>query len=434
MKIHIVQKGDTLWNISKKYGVNFEELKKMNAQLSNPEMIMPGMKIKVPTSGGSVKKESIIPKKEMPKAVHPYAQQQTPTIPVQKEMPKKEMPKKEMPIQKEAPKKEMPIQKEPIYTPKMPQPIVPEIDINNYYLTNMTQMQTQPQYIPPAPPPPPPPKKEKPESIEMYKMPVQEECYDMYPYPHVMPAYNDCGCGGGTPYPYPYPQQSWQAVPMMPQVQGMMIDPMTQSAEHGTWMYQMEESSSSSSSMPMMGHHMLKQPYAGHQIEEYPHVQPEYHAYPQQNIQYQQFVAPQGFSGISDGQSYDQHYQQPHGYQQGHPQQGYAPQRYVQQGYVPQEYAQHAPQEYAQHAPQEYTQQGYAPQEYVQQGYGQYNSPSYPVQGWNSAPASYSGAPQYGQVPAYNPYGQQYRSSYGQPFQGGYSPGVYQNQQEEDED
>ena len=58
MKIHIVQKGDTLWKIAKKYGVNFEELKKMNSQLSNPDMIMPGMKIKVPTSGGTIKKEA----------------------------------------------------------------------------------------------------------------------------------------------------------------------------------------------------------------------------------------------------------------------------------------------------------------------------------------------------------------------------------------
>ena len=60
MKIHIVQKGDTLWKIAKKYGVNFEELKKMNSQLSNPDMIMPGMKIKVPTTGGNIKKEAPI--------------------------------------------------------------------------------------------------------------------------------------------------------------------------------------------------------------------------------------------------------------------------------------------------------------------------------------------------------------------------------------
>ena len=58
VKIHIVQKGDTLWKIAKKYGVNFEELKKMNSQLSNPDMIMPGMKIKVPTAGGKYKERS----------------------------------------------------------------------------------------------------------------------------------------------------------------------------------------------------------------------------------------------------------------------------------------------------------------------------------------------------------------------------------------
>ncbi|MEH6944270.1 SafA/ExsA family spore coat assembly protein, partial [Bacillus sp. JJ722] len=53
MKIHIVQKGDTLWKLAKKYGVHFEELKKLNSQLSNPDMIMPGMKIKIPGVGAS---------------------------------------------------------------------------------------------------------------------------------------------------------------------------------------------------------------------------------------------------------------------------------------------------------------------------------------------------------------------------------------------
>ena len=51
-------KGDTLWKIAKKYGVNFEELKKLNSQLRNPDMIMPGMKIKVPTSGGNMKERN----------------------------------------------------------------------------------------------------------------------------------------------------------------------------------------------------------------------------------------------------------------------------------------------------------------------------------------------------------------------------------------
>src|SRR5574342_337577 len=91
VKIHIVQKGDTLWKIAKKYGVNFEELKKLNSQLSNPDMIMPGMKIKVPTSGGSVKKEAPIvgAKKEMPIAQQPLVKEQP--LPIVK-APQKEAP------------------------------------------------------------------------------------------------------------------------------------------------------------------------------------------------------------------------------------------------------------------------------------------------------------------------------------------------------
>lgn len=55
MKIHIVQKGDTIWEIAAQYGVNFEELKKLNSHLSSPDMIMPGMKIKIPTTSKYVK-------------------------------------------------------------------------------------------------------------------------------------------------------------------------------------------------------------------------------------------------------------------------------------------------------------------------------------------------------------------------------------------
>src|ERR1700719_2908851 len=150
VKIHIVQKGDTLWKIAKKYGVNFEELKKMNSQLSNPDMIMPGMKVKVPTSGGMIKKETPTGhsgvhhegKKEMPIAEHPFAKEQPKPLPIV-EAPIKEAPiKKEVPIKKEAPKAP--------YTPKMPLPVIPEIDINQYYTVNMANMTVQ------QPPPPPP--------------------------------------------------------------------------------------------------------------------------------------------------------------------------------------------------------------------------------------------------------------------------------------
>ncbi|HLR11550.1 MAG TPA: SafA/ExsA family spore coat assembly protein, partial [Sporosarcina sp.] len=48
MTVHIVQKGDTLWKIAKEHNVSFEQLKKMNAHLANPEYIVPGMKVNVP--------------------------------------------------------------------------------------------------------------------------------------------------------------------------------------------------------------------------------------------------------------------------------------------------------------------------------------------------------------------------------------------------
>jgi morphogenetic protein associated with SpoVID len=171
VKIHIVQKGDTLWKIAKKYGVNFEELKTMNAQLSNPDMIMPGMKIKVPTSGGSIKKEvagankeapiNYGMKKEMPKAEHPFKEEKPKTIPVA-----------EKPVEKPKPKP---------YTPKMPQPVIPEIDINNYYMMNMANMQTQPKEKPKMPPKPtnilPKPEEEK---VEIPKQkPIKESVKDV---------------------------------------------------------------------------------------------------------------------------------------------------------------------------------------------------------------------------------------------------------------
>ncbi|ANB57672.1 spore coat assembly SafA domain protein [Anoxybacillus sp. B7M1] len=117
MKIHIVQKGDTLWKIAQKYGVDFEQLKHLNGQLSNPDLIMPGMKIKIPTAGVPVKKEA--PNKEYPK----------------KEYPKKEYPNKEHP-KKEYPKKEEPIQEHPFSNAKpfasfnFEAEIAPNVNIN----------------------------------------------------------------------------------------------------------------------------------------------------------------------------------------------------------------------------------------------------------------------------------------------------------------
>ncbi|ETI65915.1 spore coat assembly protein SafA, partial [Neobacillus vireti LMG 21834] len=229
MKIHIVQKGDTLWKIAKKYGVNFEELKKMNSQLSNPDMIMPGMKIKVPSAGGTVKKEGPIHigKKEVPIAEHPFAKEKPKEMPIKqpikempiKEMPIKEIPKKEIPIKeipiKEVPKKEVPIKEAPIkeapiikeapkapYTPKMPLKVIPEKDINNYYMSNMTNITPN---LPPKPANILPEVKEVPMPLPM---PVQEECVQDYcvPITPVMPGPGFCppigGVGGFPMIPY----------------------------------------------------------------------------------------------------------------------------------------------------------------------------------------------------------------------------------------
>ncbi|MEK3890596.1 SafA/ExsA family spore coat assembly protein [Bacillus sp. FSL K6-3431] len=209
MKIHIVQKGDTLWKIAQKYGVDFEELKKMNAQLSNPEMVMPGMKIKVPVGNVAPKKEMPqVPHgvhKEMPKMEHPFVQHKE--VPKQVVKPPKEI-KKEIP-------KEHP---HTIYQPVMPQmpqaQALSEIDINNYYMMNMSQLQAQVQQ-PLAQQPIVKHEKEE-ESPVMPEMPNQDYCYPM---PPVMPTCDPC-------YPYHQPQhmhpQQWMP---QPQVQGMMMHP-----------------------------------------------------------------------------------------------------------------------------------------------------------------------------------------------------------------
>ncbi|MED4055887.1 SafA/ExsA family spore coat assembly protein [Niallia taxi] len=237
MKIHIVQKGDTLWEIAKKYGVNFEELKMLNSQLSNPDMIMPGMKVKVPTAGGSIKKEAPIAgiKKEQPI----YKEQ--PIIkekPIVKEQPKKEMPKKEMP------KKEKP------HTPKMPKPIIPEIDIHNYYSMNMTNVDidVKEKPVPQKPvaekPVPQKPVAEKPVNIApiVKEEPKQEVCPPIIPYQpycyEVSPMMPGSGFPPGVCIPEGVPMETY---PMDHTYQAPMVMP---AHGHGV-KHKWEESSSS---------------------------------------------------------------------------------------------------------------------------------------------------------------------------------------------
>lgn len=58
MKIHIVQKGETLWEIAEYYEVDFEKLLEANPQISSADMIMPGMKIMIPQQSKTVVKET----------------------------------------------------------------------------------------------------------------------------------------------------------------------------------------------------------------------------------------------------------------------------------------------------------------------------------------------------------------------------------------
>lgn len=117
MRIHIVQKGDTLWKIAKKYNVDFAQLKSLNSHLSDPNMIMPGMKIKVPSSSHSPGKKH---HKEMPIKEAPVKEAPQP-IPAPPPMPK--LPK--YPGHEESPEflPPMPEAELPIETPSMPLPM-----------------------------------------------------------------------------------------------------------------------------------------------------------------------------------------------------------------------------------------------------------------------------------------------------------------------
>ncbi|TGB04184.1 SafA/ExsA family spore coat assembly protein [Halobacillus salinus] len=285
MRIHIVQKGDTLWNIAKKYGVSFEEVKAMNTQLSNPDMIMPGMKIKVPQGTKPVKKEGQVApaKKEMPKAQTPYKDTSPKPIPVIKE------DEKEAPVKGVMQKPMMPMQPQPINMNMQ----MPSIDqqMQNYYTTfHLPQM--------PMAQPQPMPEEESSESVEkpavkgVEAMPMQQPCMqpqlinsDFYccpPHPmhpmqmpmHQMPmqqmpmqpmpgygpmvagqeyeessdmmpgsqAGGDCGCGGGQPQYGPMMPQGGQMMPygQQPQMQQPFMqnygqNPYGQMPQGGGW-------------------------------------------------------------------------------------------------------------------------------------------------------------------------------------------------------
>lgn len=175
MKIHIVQKGDTLWNLSKQYNVDFQALKAANSQLANPDMIMPGMKIKIPVAKKHVsqpkmaaapKQKTMTPYKQLPQKAQPVIKEddQKPKQKVQKKIPYPKLP----PVS--------------IQMPKLPNIYANQynidVDIDDYDTMIHTQQTThQQQPIQPIQPLEEPPAKQEP----VKALPVAEE-----PQPNMM--------------------------------------------------------------------------------------------------------------------------------------------------------------------------------------------------------------------------------------------------------
>ncbi|OIJ16577.1 hypothetical protein BKP37_04900 [Anaerobacillus alkalilacustris] len=225
MKIHIVQQGDTLWKLAKKYNVDFEQLKAVNNHLSNPDVIMPGMKIKIPTAGVPVKKQ--VPKKEEPIAMKEQ--------PKPKEVP---VPKKEVKVPPPAPvpevvKKPEPVIQQPIHPQPIQQPITQEQYLHNMNMNfNIYKPMVPPPPKVPAPPkmaekeipkvekpkpmvpPPVPPKKEIPKSAPI-KEPVIKAEPPKYPTPQ-QHCYPVTGIMPGCSYQVPPVVQQHQVFPHYP--------------------------------------------------------------------------------------------------------------------------------------------------------------------------------------------------------------------------
>ena len=48
MKRYTVEKGDTLWNIAKRFDISLDDIIEANPQLKDPNMLQPGMVLNVP--------------------------------------------------------------------------------------------------------------------------------------------------------------------------------------------------------------------------------------------------------------------------------------------------------------------------------------------------------------------------------------------------
>lgn len=205
--VHIVQRGDTLWKISRQYGISFEDLKRVNAHLANPDYIVPGMKIFIPE-----KKQKV----EEPKQPD-ITKGQTKEKQVEKgeQVKRKEPEKVKKPVQ---PKQEVPVPKEPIPLPSAPkaptitskpveQPRPPQVEKPKEKPVSPVQPEPEQQWQTPPPP------------AHGGQPPQQPQMTPVQPYPIIgipcgwFPIY-DADC-----YPHLHPRQMQPMQPMPPMTQ-----------------------------------------------------------------------------------------------------------------------------------------------------------------------------------------------------------------------
>ncbi|MED4129599.1 LysM peptidoglycan-binding domain-containing protein, partial [Shouchella miscanthi] len=66
MRIHIVQKGDTVGKLADKYDLSVKQIKQANSTITNPDVLMPGMKVKIPSPTVAVRKETSVKEPKKP--------------------------------------------------------------------------------------------------------------------------------------------------------------------------------------------------------------------------------------------------------------------------------------------------------------------------------------------------------------------------------
>ena len=216
MRVHIVQKGDTLWKIAKQYSIGFDELKRLNAHLANPDYIVPGMEIYLPDMAA---------KKEAPTA-RPAMKEQV------KEQVKEQPKEQPRPVPTIIPKPQMPAWQGDIYfQPQMPpQPMpmpmpqqMPQWQQTHvHFQPQIEQTMVQPAPIAPVATPAPQPMPQmqpvQPQPIFIQQPPMQPQFI-----PQMMPM--------PMPQPIPVcprcqsmPMSQPQPVPVCSRCHGMLMD------------------------------------------------------------------------------------------------------------------------------------------------------------------------------------------------------------------